>query len=136
VSRRSGGKCVKVGEFVDQCQTTKDTIRYYEELGLIKPDTSTTYKHYNQRNINDFQAIKEMQRLGLSLKVIQELFKVKRMNGCGSQALIHDVTNELNKQEDILREEENKIRDQRRHLRALIVELQSLNKGNGKGDAS
>lgn len=119
---------MKIGEFVKRCQTTKDTIRYYEELTLIKPDTSTTYKDYNQKNIDDFPTIKEMQSLGLSLKVIQGLFVVKRMNGCGSQSLIHDVTDELNKQEDILREEEKKIRDQHMHLRALIVELQSLNK--------
>ncbi|SFF93382.1 MerR family transcriptional regulator [Sporolactobacillus nakayamae] len=119
---------MKIGEFVKRCQTTKDTIRYYEELALIKPDTSTAYKDYNQKNINDFQVIKEMQSLGLSLRVIQGLFKVKRMNGCGSQSLIHDVTNALNKQEDLLRKEEKRIRDQRMHLRTLIVELQSLNK--------
>nr|WP_304654827.1 MerR family transcriptional regulator [Sporolactobacillus sp. STSJ-5] len=117
---------VKIGEFVKQCGTTKDTVRYYEELMLIQPDASNQYKEYSQKNIEDFRVIKEMQNLGLSLKIIQSVFKMKKKSGCGSQKLIRDVTIALEKQETFLMNEEIKIRNQRKQLRLLSAKLQSL----------
>ncbi|MCQ2009990.1 MerR family transcriptional regulator [Sporolactobacillus sp. STSJ-5] len=117
---------MKIGEFVKQCGTTKDTVRYYEELMLIQPDASNQYKEYSQKNIEDFRVIKEMQNLGLSLKIIQSVFKMKKKSGCGSQKLIRDVTIALEKQETFLMNEEIKIRNQRKQLRLLSAKLQSL----------
>ncbi|MCO7126823.1 MerR family transcriptional regulator [Sporolactobacillus shoreicorticis] len=117
---------MKIGEFVKRCKTTKDTVRYYEELALLQPDTSNRYKAYNQKNLDDFMAIKEMQCLGLSLKVIQNVFEMKKKNGCGSQELIRDVTKALEDQEARLMNEEIRIHTQLEQLRLLSGELQSL----------
>ncbi|WP_404450668.1 MerR family transcriptional regulator [Virgibacillus necropolis] len=70
--------------FIEKVQTTKDTVRHYEELNLLEPSWSNKRRIYGEKDIGDFEAIKEMQALDLSLREIQMMFEVKRSNGCGS----------------------------------------------------
>ncbi|MCO7177168.1 MerR family transcriptional regulator [Sporolactobacillus kofuensis] len=118
---------MRIGEFVKLCQTTKDTVRHYEELTLIQPEKTNAFKNYSQKNVDDFHVIKELQHLGLSLKTIQELFLVKKLNGCGSKVLIDQVCKELFEQDRLLSNEEMKIHEQRNYLSALLSDLKSLN---------
>ncbi|WP_083443650.1 helix-turn-helix domain-containing protein [Ornithinibacillus contaminans] len=71
---------------------------------------------YQQKDVDDFLAIKEMQSMGLSLNEIQLLFDVKRNNGCGTKELIHhtikkleEKRREFEKQEAIIQQQKNKL---------------------------
>lgn len=98
---------MKIGEFVKLINSTKDTVRHYEELGLIRPSWFKGVRDFTDKDLNDFQVIKEMQLLGLSLKDIQVIFDIKRNKGCSSPALIQGVINVLyNELEHINKEEE------------------------------
>ena len=65
---------LQIGEFAKQADTNLRTLRYYEELGLIKPAhrSSGKFRYYSPDQLKRVGAIKRMQGLGLSLKEIQE----------------------------------------------------------------
>ena len=55
-------------------QVSPRMLRYYEELGLIRPQrTANHYRDYNQANIEDIQKIKVLNDAGMHLKDIQAL---------------------------------------------------------------
>jgi DNA-binding transcriptional MerR regulator len=117
---------LKTGQFVTLCRTTKDTVRYYEALGLIQPAMNGAFKDFRKTEVEDFQAIKDMQRMGLSLKTIQKIFSLKRTYGCGSSHLIQNILEQLMSQRSALAVEEAHIRDKITYIDQLIVELKNL----------
>ena len=58
---------------------TSQTIRFYEQLGLIaKPQrTSAGYRFYSAETVKRVQFIKDAQRLGFSLDEIREVLRLK-----------------------------------------------------------
>jgi len=55
-------------------QVSPRMLRYYEELGLIRPRrTANHYRDYNQANIEDIQKIKVLNDAGMHLKDIKLL---------------------------------------------------------------
>lgn len=116
---------MKIGEFVQQCRTTKDAVRYYEELGLILPQRGPSFKEYGEDELSDFQAIKEMQQLGMSLKIIQSIFSIKRIKKCGSSVLIKTILEQLKKERLKLSTEEQSIRRKKKDIDQLIETLQN-----------
>jgi DNA-binding transcriptional MerR regulator len=66
-----------IGALATKTQLSRDTIRYYEKLGLLeKPQTAQNgYRYYSQASINRLQQIKQLKQCGFSLEEIQELLK-------------------------------------------------------------
>lgn len=117
---------MRIGEFIKQVTTTKDTVRHYEELELIRPGWINGTREYSQKDTNDFQAIKEMQSLGLTLKEIQAIFEVKRDNGCGSIQLINDVLKSLDNELTIIYETEQELNRKKIKINEMMGSLQAL----------
>ena len=65
------------GKFAQVCQTTKDTLRHYDEIGLLKPTAvnKNGYKIYAASQIIDFLAIASLQEAGFSLEEIRNFQK-------------------------------------------------------------
>lgn len=65
------------GKFAQVCQTTKDTLRHYDEIGLFKPTAvnENGYKIYAASQIIDFLAIASLQEAGFSLEEIRNFQK-------------------------------------------------------------
>jgi DNA-binding transcriptional MerR regulator len=63
---------MKVGQIAEKTGVSRDTVRLYEKLGLLgkveRPHEYNNYKEYGQENIYRINMIKEMQRIGLTLK--------------------------------------------------------------------
>lgn len=61
------------GKFAQVCQTTKDTLRYYDEIGLLKPASinENGYRVYSASQIIDFLTIASLQEAGCSLEEIR-----------------------------------------------------------------
>lgn len=61
------------GKFAQVCQTTKDTLRHYDEIGLLKPTSinENGYKVYSASQIIDFLTIASLQDAGCSLEEIR-----------------------------------------------------------------
>ncbi|WP_444993883.1 Hg(II)-responsive transcriptional regulator [Aliikangiella sp. IMCC44359] len=64
-----------IGKLAKSCGVNIETIRHYQRQGLIteppKPDAG--FRHYPQETIDRVKFIKRAQKLGFSLKEIQQL---------------------------------------------------------------
>ncbi|UAL48780.1 Hg(II)-responsive transcriptional regulator [Sutcliffiella horikoshii] len=68
----------RISELAERCGVNKETIRYYERLGLLSEPfrTKAGYRIYPEEFINRLQFIKRMQELGFSLSEIDKLLGV------------------------------------------------------------
>ncbi|MBZ9534476.1 MerR family transcriptional regulator [Cytobacillus oceanisediminis] len=105
---------MKIGEFATLLNTTKETVRQYEELNLLQPHNK---KDYGDKEILDFQVVKELQEYGFSLKDIQLIFSLKEAVDCGDKQLIGQVYQIFTGQLEKLLQEEKEIQERR-----LIIE--------------
>lgn len=63
----------RIGEFARICQVTPKTLRYYDEIGLLKPvhiDAETGYRYYAMQQLPRLNRILALKDLGLSLEEI------------------------------------------------------------------
>lgn len=65
---------LQIGEFARLAGSNLRTLRYYEELGLLKPVSRSSggFRYYERRQLDRMVAIKRLQDLGLSLREIAE----------------------------------------------------------------
>lgn len=70
---------MKIGKLARQTSFSKDTIRYYEKIGLIPaPDRRPSgYREFDQSYIERLLFIKEFQKLGFTLSEIDTLLNMK-----------------------------------------------------------
>lgn len=62
------------GEFASLCGVKKDTIFYYDEIGILKPDyiAENGYRYYSPDQVMIFEIITALKGVGMSLKEIQK----------------------------------------------------------------
>lgn len=64
----------KIGEFVNVVKSNIKTIRYYDEINLLKPkviDKFTSYRYYDEDNVREYYAIILLKQMGFSLEEIK-----------------------------------------------------------------
>jgi DNA-binding transcriptional MerR regulator len=69
-----------VGEFSRLAQVSKRLLRYYDEIGLLKPvhtDPMTGYRYYSAEQLPNLNRILALKELGLSLDQIQRVLRDK-----------------------------------------------------------
>ncbi|HFJ9442027.1 TPA: mercury resistance transcriptional regulator MerR1 [Bacillus albus] len=105
----------RIGELADKCSVNKETIRYYERVGLIPEPirTDSGYRMYPKEAIDRLQFIKRMQELGFTLNEIDKLLGVVDRNEAKCLDM-YDFT--VMKLEDI----QHKIQDLKKIERMLI----------------
>ena len=66
--------CISAGVFARMCQTTRDTLRYYEKQGILEPKKSEKngYHYYSYAQISSFYFISTFRGLGCSVEDIKE----------------------------------------------------------------
>lgn len=68
---------MRIGELAEQTGMTRDAIRFYERIGLIKPERGPEgrhgYRRYDASSVRRLGLIKKGKALGFSLGEIQEL---------------------------------------------------------------
>ena len=65
------------GEFAKICDTTKETLRHYNNIGIINPEKveRNGYKYYSYHQIFDFYAVTMLRHAGCSLEEIKVYLK-------------------------------------------------------------
>ena len=111
---------MRIGEFVKMVGTTMDTVRHYEQLGLIQPQRDKQYKDYSTEHVHAFEAISEFKSVGFTLDDIRLLFKLKESYGCGSPQLIQDVAEQFTAQIDSLNQQIAVLEGRRDRLRGFL----------------
>ena len=66
--------CITAGEFAKMCQTTRDTLRYYERQGILVPKKNPVngYHYYSYAQISSYYFIKTFRELDCSVGDIKE----------------------------------------------------------------
>lgn len=69
-----------IGEMAEICDIPAKTLRYYDEIGLLKPDyvdPETRYRYYSNRKIMDIITIKGLKARDFSLKEVEAFIKTQ-----------------------------------------------------------
>ena len=99
---------LKTGEFAAFCNTTKDTLFYYDAIGLLKPvrTAANGYRYYALNQLYMFDLITTLKELGLPLQDIKSY-----MDGRDTDAFV-----ELLKEQDKRLKEKIDVLTRRRRL--------------------
>ena len=65
---------LKIGEFAERTCISKDTIRYYEKIGLLQPEIINKHREYNNNDVILMETIIKLKQTGFSLLEIKMLF--------------------------------------------------------------
>ena len=88
---------LKIKEFADLCGCSIYTLRYYDEIDLLKPmevNEISGYRYYSEKQIDQYLKIKEFQEIGLS---VEEIKKIDTLNQKEILEIIVDKVDELQK---------------------------------------
>ena len=119
----------KIGDFSNLVNISVRTLRYYDEIGLLKPeivDKFTSYRYYTEDNVVEAQFITLLKEVGFTL---QEIIDYKKfLNEFDND---DDGTNQflLKKQEQIteemerLQEQSDKITVLRKKFKGKVLTL-------------
>jgi DNA-binding transcriptional MerR regulator len=92
-----------IGEFSKMAKISVKTVRYYDEVGLLKParvDNWTNYRYYDTDQLVKLQKILVMKRAGLTIKNIQAI-----LSGGDTLAMLQKTRTELTKRKRLLTED-------------------------------
>ncbi len=95
----------RIGEFSYLCNTSLKTLRYYHNIGLLKPtkvDPFTGYRYYNKNQVKEFIIIKRLQETGFSLDEIKTILK-EGLDSVQLEKQIIKIQNESNKKINYLK---------------------------------
>ncbi|MCH7320448.1 MerR family transcriptional regulator [Solibacillus sp. MA9] len=65
---------MKIGEFAERTGISKDTIRYYEKIGLLHPEIINKHREFNNNDVILIETIIKLKQTGFSLLEIKMLF--------------------------------------------------------------
>lgn len=103
----------KISEVAKQTGFSIPTLRYYEELGILKPKRSQkSYREYTEKDIDWIQFIVRLKNTGMPLKDIQTYSRLREV---GEQTMEERITL-LDKQEKLLMEQKQELES---HLQFL-----------------
>ena len=70
---------MRIGELENRSGTSRHTLRYYEEVGLINTQRqANNYRCYNEQAVQDIAFIQQAQSMGFSLAEIAAILDAKR----------------------------------------------------------
>ncbi|MBM7583985.1 DNA-binding transcriptional MerR regulator [Bacillus pakistanensis] len=110
-----------ISEIADKFSLTTRTIRYYEELGLIKPQRSEGGRRFfTSKEVTRIKLILRGKRFGFSLDEIKEMIQLFDQDSSGKKQL--ERTIEYGKQKI---KEVNKRIDELKEMKQELEELQN-----------
>jgi DNA-binding transcriptional MerR regulator len=114
----------KIGDLASRFGLTVRTIRYYEELGLLKSSDREDGDHrrYPERNIVYLKRIQQLKAYGLMLGEIKEFFRLAEEDRTGESCkrlLIDRYEEEVAKARDAKLEAERRIEELTWHISQL-----------------
>ncbi len=80
---------MQIGDFAHKAGVSVRAIRYYEELGMIRPESHSNggFRLYGYENLKRIQVINFLKDLGLSLTEIRQILLAKKPSGGDRQTV-------------------------------------------------
>ena len=88
----------KISDFSKATDTSVQTLRYYDNIGLFKPsycDYFSGYRYYQKEQIKDIKLINELKEIGLSLESIKTYLETSDIDIILKQR--KDIEDKINK---------------------------------------
>lgn len=119
---------MRIGQIADKTGVSRDTIRLYEDMGLLvrvtRPNEYNNYKDYPEENIERVKMIITMKKLGLTLKECKQVMSTIEHDGYDRE-FQHDFLH--NK----IKEIDTKIKDLK-NLKKVLIKYQNEGCDNEK----
>lgn len=83
----------QIGEFAELSGVSAKTLRFYDEIGLLRPasvDARTGYRHYLPRQLEELASILALKNLGVSLAQVRQLI-AKRGSASERKILLNEL---------------------------------------------
>ena len=79
----SRGGTFSVSEFAEFSRTTRDTLLYYDKIGLLKPEIrcENNYRYYSSNQLSIINLIRTCQTLGMTLEEIKKIKESRSPEG-------------------------------------------------------
>ncbi len=92
--REKDDKFLRIGELAEMAGVTGRTIRYYEELGLLKaPERrDTEHRRYAQKDLLYLRRIQQLKSYGLTLSEIKEIIDLAQVDPSGEKRRLKLLT--------------------------------------------
>jgi DNA-binding transcriptional MerR regulator len=116
----------RIGEVADKLKVSPRTIKYYEELGLIKPGKRSPggFRLYTEEDVECLKRILKMKGMGYSLSAIREILAVREVaEEADKVVVLKEVVERLEEQEQQVAERIRKMRKEVGHAENLLREL-------------
>lgn len=122
---------LKIGEFAKLANTNLRTLRYYEELGLLRPVNRSAggFRQYRPADLHRVNLIQNLQQLGLQLDEIGELIRCspgthdEDNSGQARQTWMNKIQAALARQEQLIAERIAVLDKQRREVSSARTKL-------------
>jgi MerR family transcriptional regulator, copper efflux regulator len=117
---------VQIGEVADKLRVSTRTIKYYEELGLIKPGERSPggFRLFREEDVERLKRILKMKGMGFSLTAIREVLAVRDVASDADKVIVlNKVIERLEEQEQQVAERIRNMREEVGHAEELLREL-------------
>lgn len=99
---------MQIGELSKRSDLSKDTIRFYEKLGLIEAGKRTNpfnnYKEYSEETLQRLISIKFIKRLGFTLNEVAEVLDMIDANTATCRNLADKIEDKVARIDEKIRE--------------------------------
>ena len=103
---------MQIGEMAKRSGFSRDTLRYYEKIGLIrlgnKQRGENNYRIYDEEVLSRLALIKKMKAVGFTLNQIKELMRMEELDMVSCPSVGEMVKAELQKIDEQIRSLEQK----------------------------
>jgi DNA-binding transcriptional MerR regulator len=129
VATIAGMETYSIGQLARKVGVPTSTVRFYERVGLLKPDfrTGGNYRGYTAGTMDRLRFVRSAQATGLSLADIEALLELTHSTSAPTKAPCDEV---LSLMQNRLTEMRLRIRDLRQVERVLARSLDHCCKGN------
>jgi DNA-binding transcriptional MerR regulator len=124
--KNQGAELLKIGAFARLAGTNLRTLRYYEELRLLRPAARSRggFRYYRAADRNRLRLIRELQELGLGLEAIRGLLDTGSAED-GREAFFGRVRAALAEQDRLLSARMAELEAQRARIREGLQQVQA-----------
>jgi DNA-binding transcriptional MerR regulator len=107
----------RVGEIAERLGVSPRTIKYYEELGLIQPETRSQggFRLYGKEEVEQLERILRLKSIGYSLAAIRELLATRDAAQEADKVTV--ISNTMERLKDREREVTERIQQIRKDLK-------------------
>lgn len=115
----------KIGDFSNITGISISTLRYYDEIGLLKPemvDQFTNYRFYTEDNVNEASSIILFKKLGFTLDEIMEYKNSSYDNDMANNLLLRKQ-NQISEEMERLQEMYDNITVLRKNFTGMVLSL-------------